>query len=68
MKRKCLKPVSVEALDIFSHVENSECECGVNSDCESGKWSSAQASNDIYVPSFVVEVGRKMETAQSRVL
>ena len=44
--------------DIFSQGDISECDsCGVNSDCESGTWSSALASNDIYVlPSFAMEV------------
>ena len=43
VKRKCVNPVSVEAFDIFSHEEISECDsCGVNSDCESGTWSSAR--------------------------
>ena len=52
-----MKPVSVEAFDIFSQGEISECDSCVNSDCESGKWSSALVSNDIRVPlSFADEV------------
>ena len=53
-----MNPVSVEAFDIFSQGEISECDsCGVNSDCESGTWSSALVSNDIRVPpSFAVDV------------
>ena len=53
-----MKPVSVEAFDIFSQGEIPECDsCGVNSDCESGTWSSALVSNDVCVPpSFAVEV------------
>ena len=35
--RNCVNPVSVEAFDIFSQGEISECDsCGVNSDSESG--------------------------------
>ena len=58
VKRKCVNPVSVEALDIFSQGEFSVCDsCGVNSDCRSGTWSSTFVSNDIRVPpSFAVEV------------
>ena len=58
VKRKCVNPVSVEAFVIFSYGEISECvSCGVDSDCESGTWSSALVSNDIRVPtSFAVEV------------
>ena len=53
-----MNQVSVEAFDIFSQGAISECNsCGVNSDCESRKWSSALVSNDIYVPpSLAVEV------------
>ena len=37
VKRNCANPVSMEAFDIFSQGENSECDsCGANSDCESG--------------------------------
>ena len=40
VQRKCVNPVSIEAFHIFSQGEISECDsCGVNSDCESGKWS-----------------------------
>ena len=53
VKRKRVNPVSVEDFDIFSQGEISECDsCGVNSDCESGKWPSELGSNDIYVPFF----------------
>ena len=53
-----MNPVSVEAFDIFSQEEISNCDsCGVNSDCESETWSSARVSNDICVlPYFAVEV------------
>ena len=53
-----MHPVSVEVFDIFSQGAISECaSCVVNSDCESGTWSSALVSNDIGVlPSFAVEV------------
>ena len=53
-----MNPVSVEAFHIFSQGEISECDsCGVNSDCESGKWSSVLVSNDVHVlPSFEGEV------------
>ena len=57
VKRRCVNPVSVDVLDILSQGEISECgsECG--SVDESGKWSIALVSNDIYVlPSFAVEV------------
>ena len=56
VKRKCVFPVSLEAFDIFSQGDISECDsCGVTSDCESGTWSSALVSNDIHVPpSFAV--------------
>ena len=51
VKRNCANTVSVEAFDIFSQRENSECDsCGANSDCESGTWSSALVGDDIYVP------------------
>ena len=37
VKRTCVKPVSVEAFDIFSQWEMSEWDsCGVDSDCEFG--------------------------------
>ena len=53
-----MNPVSQKAFDIFSQGEISECDsCGVNSDCESGKWSSAHVSGDVYVPtSFAFDV------------
>ena len=53
-----MNPVSDEAFDIFSLGEISECDsCGVNSDCESGTWSSPLVGNDIHVPpSFAEEV------------
>ena len=49
---------ALEALNIFSPEEISECDlCGADSDCGSGTWSSALVSNDILVhPSFAVEV------------
>ena len=43
-----MNPISVEAFDISSQGEISEREsCGVNSDCESGTWSSELVRNDI---------------------
>ena len=53
VKRKYVNPVSVDAFDIFSQGEISEC----GSVVEPGKWSSALVSNDKNVlPSFAVEV------------
>ena len=47
-------PVSIEAFDIFSQGEISECDsCGVDSDCESGTWSSALVSDDVRVFPFL---------------
>ena len=43
VRRNCVNPVSVEALDIFS--QGAICDsCGVNSGCESGKWWSVLVS------------------------
>ena len=58
VKRKYVNPVSIEAFDIFSQGEISECDsCGDNSDCESRKWSSVLVSNDVHVrPCFELEV------------
>ena len=43
VKRNCVNPVSVEALDIFS--QGAICDsCGVNSGFESGKWWSVLVS------------------------
>ena len=51
VKRKCVNPV--EASDILGHGEISECDsCGVNSDCESVKWSGVLATNDVHVLPF----------------
>ena len=51
VKRKCVNPV--EAFDIFSHGEISECDsCGVKSDCGSVKWSGVLATNDVHVLPF----------------
>ena len=58
VKRNCVNSVSVEAFDIFSQGTISECDSECSSVAESGKWSSALVSYDIYVPpSFAVEVG-----------
>ena len=62
-----MNPVSVEASDTFSHGEISESDsCGVNSDCESGTWSSARMSDDFRVPpSFEVEAEGDGEPSDS---
>ena len=57
VKRNCVNSVSVEAFDISSQGTISECDSECSSVAESGKWSSALVSYDIYVPpSFAVEV------------
>ena len=58
VRRKCVNTVFVEAFDIFSEGEISECDsCGGNFDCESGTWSCAHVSNGIHVlPSFAVSI------------
>ena len=52
VKRKCVNPVSVEACDIFSQGEISECDSQCGSVSMLGKWSRALVSNDIYVSPF----------------
>ena len=48
-----MNPFSLDAFDIFSQWEISERELrGVDSNCESGTWSSALVSDDIRVPPF----------------
>ena len=62
-----MNPVSVEAFAENSQGEISECDsCCVNSGCESGTWSRAHVSNDIYVlPAFAVEVVEVGELSDS---
>ena len=67
VQRKCVN-LSVEAFDIFSQGDISECDrnsghclCdnawGGNSDCESGTWSRRLVSTDVHVPPFLRGVG-----------